>query len=152
VRHIDLIVIHCSATRASIDIGAADIREWHMSPPRNWKDIGYHYVIRRSGQIEAGRAEEEVGAHAKGNNMHSIGICLVGGLDDAGDVMEGHDTFTNEQWGSLKLLVQGLRHKYPGVDVQGHRDLSPDVNHDGVITPDEWVKACPCFNAAEVLV
>jgi N-acetylmuramoyl-L-alanine amidase len=72
-RKIDLLVVHCSATVATADIGAAVIRDWHKQ--RGFKDIGYHYVIRRDGKIERGRPEQQVGAHVQGFNAHSIGIC-----------------------------------------------------------------------------
>ena len=77
------IVIHCAATKPSMDIGAAEIRKWHTDPPRNWDDIGYHYVVRRSGTIEkpmleVGRYLEIPGAHVANHNHESIGICLVG--------------------------------------------------------------------------
>ena len=150
MRHIDLIVVHCSATRSSAFIGASDIREWHIK--RGWRDIGYHFVVRRDGIVENGRAENDIGAHTKGHNRHSIGICLVGGLDDEGNIVEGFDNaFTHAQKRSLLTLVTNLRQKYPGADVQGHRDLSPDIDGDGIIEEWEWVKACPCFNASEIL-
>lgn len=150
MRHIDLIVVHCSATRRSADIGVAEIDKWHKA--RGWSGIGYHYVIRRNGLLEHGRPEEKVGAHVYGQNKHSIGICLVGGLDDEGDVQEGFETtFTPEQKTSLLALLAALRAKYPGADIQGHRDLSPDVNGDGIIEKWEWTKNCPCFNVADIL-
>ena len=39
-------------------------------------------MIGRSGEIESGRALDKVGAHVKGDNKFSIGICYVGGVDD----------------------------------------------------------------------
>jgi N-acetylmuramoyl-L-alanine amidase len=78
----DLLVVHCAATKASMDIGAKEIRRWHKD--RGWDDIGYHYVIRRNGDVEIGRPENAVGAHVAGKNSTSVGICLVGGIDDAG--------------------------------------------------------------------
>lgn len=150
MRHIDLIVVHCSATRSSADIGAREINQWHKD--RGWSGIGYHYVIRRAGVIESGRAEAKIGAHAYGHNRHSIGICLIGGLNDEGDEVEGFErAFTRAQRSSLITLVTNLRQTYPGADVQGHRDLSPDVDGDGIIERHEWLKSCPCFNAGEVL-
>ena len=73
------IVIHCAATKPSMDIGAAEIRKWHTDPPRNWDDIGYHYVVRRSGTIEkpmleVGRYLEIPGAHVANHNHESIVI------------------------------------------------------------------------------
>lgn len=143
------IVIHCSATKPSQDIGAAEIREWHLS--KGWSDIGYHFVIRRSGQVELGRPLEDVGAHVAGHNSDSVGICLVGGLDSAGRAVDEAD-FTEEQLESATMLVNTLRLIYPGVEVLGHRDLSPDTNKDGKIDRWEWVKTCPGLEAKEVFV
>lgn len=150
MRHINLIVIHCSATKKSMNIGASEIDQWHKD--RGWSGIGYHYVIKKDGTIESGRAEEKIGAHAYGYNKHSIGICLIGGLDDGGITLEGFDNaFTHEQKISLYNLVVNLRQKYPGVDVQGHRDLSPDIDGDGIIEKWEWTKNCPCFNVEDII-
>jgi N-acetylmuramoyl-L-alanine amidase len=127
------IVIHCSATRAVQDVGAADIRKWHKA--QGWADIGYHYVIRRNGKLERGRAENLVGSHVKGHNATSIGICLVGGLNDK--TWKPENNYTPAQWTTLKKLISDLLKKYPKAKVLGHRDF-PKVN-----------KACPCFNARE---
>jgi N-acetylmuramoyl-L-alanine amidase len=70
-----------------------------------------------------------------GVNQRSIGICLV-----------GTDRFTPAQWTALKQLVATLKAQFPGCDVLGHRDLSPDLNHDGKIEPSEFVKTCPGFD------
>jgi N-acetyl-anhydromuramyl-L-alanine amidase AmpD len=140
------IVIHCSATRPTSLIGAKEIREWHLA--RGWADIGYHFVIRRDGLIDLGRDLQEIGAHVAGHNAQSIGICLVGGLDMDGNPVEGYDNYTAQQQGSLELLLKLLRRIYPHAGIFGHRDLSPDRNNDGKITRDEWLKACPCFDAS----
>lgn len=138
------IVIHCTATKASLDIGAAEVGTWHRA--RGWHSIGYTYVIRRDGQIERGRPEEKIPAHTKGHNKNSIGIALVGGLDDEG---KSQDNFTAEQYDALKYLVGYLRYLHPTVQsVVGHRDLSPDVDGDGVVEQHEWVKDCPCFEVS----
>lgn len=143
MRKINKIIIHCSATKADQDINAAIIRSWHKAAPRKWSDIGYHFVIKRDGTIEAGRPLERSGAHCKGHNSNSIGICLVGGLNGAGGP---ENNFTDTQFNSLKLLVDGLCFKFGITEVKGHRDYSPDKNKDGKITKDEWVKVCPCFD------
>ena len=131
MRTIDRIVIHCADTPPTMDIGSDEIRQWHIKE-RGWKDIGYHYVIRRNGIVEKGRdldhdgdVDEEVGAHVAGFNSHSIGICLVGGKPKA--------NFTVEQWDSLKKLVKGLSFTYKQVEVVGHCDLDPH-------------KTCPQFD------
>lgn len=76
MRQIDSIIIHCSASPDYMDIGAETIRKWHKD--RGWSDIGYHYVVRRNGEIEKGRSDERIGAHARGANSRSIGVCWIG--------------------------------------------------------------------------
>lgn len=136
-----LIVIHCAATKPDQDIGADEIDAMHKA--RGWKGIGYQYVIRRGGLIETGRPIDDVGAHAKGVNKISVGVCLVGGIDDNGDP---DNNFEPQQMRSLQYIVNFLGVMYPGVEVVGHRDLSPDLDGDGVIEEWEWMKACPCFD------
>lgn len=145
MRQINLIVVHCSATPEGRDVTAADINKMHIA--RGFKKIGYHYVIRLDGTVETGRKENEVGAHAKGYNANSIGVCYVGGL--ASDGKTPKDTRTAAQKSALKKLLHTLKQRYPNARIVGHRDLSPDLNHDGKIEPNEWVKACPCFDAQE---
>ena len=145
---IDAIVIHCSATREGQDVRAADIDKWHKE--RGFKMIGYNYVIDLDGTIEEGRPLTMDGAHCntagvsgKPYNKHSIGICIVGGLDRNGNPK---DTRTPAQKVSTAKLVNKLTLEYPIVEVIGHRDASPDKNKDGKITQNEWIKMCPCFD------
>jgi N-acetylmuramoyl-L-alanine amidase len=132
------IAIHCSATRPAMDIGAREIRQWHMQPRNKGglgaKDIGYHFVIRRNGLVEKGRAVDVAGAHVAGFNATSVGVCLVGGVNQA-DFRKAENNFTPAQWVSLRALVAGLVQRYPRAKVRGHRDF-PDV-----------AKACPSFDA-----
>lgn len=129
----DYIVIHCSATRPSQNIGAADIDRWHRG--QGWACIGYHYVIRRNGVVEDGREADVIGAHVAGHNTNSVAICMAGGVSEK-DVSVPEDNFTKPQLKSLKGLVLKLQEKYPTARIQGHRDFS------GVH------KACPSFNVA----
>ena len=147
---IDAIVIHCSATRAGQDVRAADIDKWHKE--RGFACIGYNYVIDLDGAVEVGRPLTMDGAHCNTNgvsgrpyNKHSIGICYVGGLDAFGNPA---DTRTDAQKIAMEKLVHELIGKYPIKEVIGHRDASPDKNGDGKITPNEWIKMCPCFDVA----
>lgn len=78
MRKIKEIIIHCSATKEGRNFTVADIDRWHRE--RGMRCIGYHFVIYRDGSIHVGRAIEEVGAHCKGHNSISIGICYIGGL------------------------------------------------------------------------
>ena len=75
MRKINKIIVHCSATKEGQDISAATIDQWHKK--RGWRGIGYHYVVSLNGNIEYGRGVEEVGAHVRLHNRHSIGILLV---------------------------------------------------------------------------
>lgn len=134
---IDFIAIHCSATPAGRDIGAADIRRWHRE--RGWRDIGYHYVIRLDGTVEEGRPDDMPGAHEPKINRSSIAICLVGGSPEPGTPAHrkglGENTYTPAQWKALEALVRKLHAKHPRATVLGHRDV-PGV-----------AKACPSFDA-----
>lgn len=128
MRTINEIIVHCSATKEGEDFGVEDIRRWHVDG-NGWKDVGYHFVVRLDGQVELGRPLEQIGAHVKGRNEHSIGICYVGGLDGEGQPC---DTRTNEQDESLEILIALLSRVFPGVKLYGHNDFSS--------------KACPCFD------
>ena len=136
------IVVHASATGPTSDIGVDEIRDWHVNK-NGWSDIGYHAVIRRSGQIEYGRHFDEPGAHVKGQNYQSVGVCMVGGVD-ANNKPENN--FTAPQFASLKILLAMLRRSYPNAAILGHRDLSPDLDGDGIVEKHEWLKDCPCFD------
>jgi N-acetyl-anhydromuramyl-L-alanine amidase AmpD len=128
MRTITLIVIHCSAVRPDQTSSAAQIDSWHRK--RGWKfGIGYHYVIRRNGEIEPGRPEWMVGAHCVNHNSHSIGVCYEGGLDIRG---QPADTRTEAQKASLRRLLEDLHQRYPHALIVGHHDLAPHRN-------------CPCI-------
>ena len=141
MRTINLIVIHCSATCEDRPFTEHDLKTAHRL--RGMDGIGYHFYIRRNGDIKSTRPLEKAGAHARGYNAHSIGICYEGGLDAHG---LAKDTRTPWQRHSLRVLVRVLLSDYPGAKVVGHRDLSPDLNGDGEIEPMEWTKQCPCFD------
>jgi len=128
------LVVHCAATKPSQDIGVAEIRQWHTDPApagRGWSDVGYHYVIRRDGSVEQGRHDALVGAHVEGHNLTSVGICLVGGIDERGAPAAN---YTEAQWRSLHGLLVSLRSRFPTAEICGHRDF-PGVT-----------KACPSFD------
>lgn len=118
-RSINLIIVHCSATREGIDYTVDDIREWHLK--RKFSDIGYHYVIYRDGTIHNGRNVDIIGAHCTGHNSHSVGICYIGGLDKNG---KPKDTRTDAQKSSILQLLKTLRGMYPNAAIHGHRDFS----------------------------
>ena len=148
---IDAIVVHCSATRAGQDIGKSEINRMHVE--RGFNCIGYNYVVRIDGTVETGRSLQIDGAHCSSKgfsgvsyNKHSIGICYVGGLDKSG---KAADTRTDAQKNALRELIAKLVKEYPDIkEILGHRDTSPDLDGDGIVEPNEWIKICPCFDAA----
>ena len=132
IREVKYLVVHCSATKEDQDFGAEDIRGWHQA--KGWLDIGYHYVIKRDGSIERGRPDTQPGAHARGFNHLSLGICLIGGVDSNGNP---EDNYSPEQMQSLDILLTQYEIWHPEATILGHRDL-PSV-----------AKACPCFDVQE---
>lgn len=166
-RTINAIVIHCAATPNGKDLKAIDIDAMHKlrgfkrdsQAVRNFnpnlKSVGYHFVIEVDGTIATARGIEEIGAHVQGSNAHSIGICMI-----------GIDKFTEAQWMALRSCLITLAGTISGhttithagcinayremdISIKGHRDYSPDLNGNGVIERNEWIKECPCFSVAE---
>ena len=114
MRFINLIVVHCSATRCDRCYTEHDLTTDHLR--RGFSGAGYHFYIRKNGDIKSLHPLSLPGAHVRGWNAGSIGVCYEGGLDEC-----------------------------------GRPALSPDLNHNGEIEPEEWVKQCPCFDAATIL-
>ena len=129
MRKITDIVVHASATPKGQYFDIHDIRKWHLA--RNFNDVGYHYVVLLDGTIQIGRQLEVQGAHVKGYNRNSIGICYIGG----GVPTKWEDTRTNAQKVALVYLIGKLKRTFRDARVFGHRDYA------GV------KKACPCFDA-----
>ena len=130
-RKINLIVVHCAATPPSMDIGVRVIDQWHRE--NGWNGCGYHFVVRRNGLVESGRDLTLKGIHAKGHNSNSIGLCLIGGVDN---YHQPDNNFTKNQMDTLKFMLAKLTEQYKGIAVLGHKDLY------GV------TKECPCFDVA----
>ena len=128
MRKISLIIIHCSAVRPDQMSSAAQIDSRHRDRGFHL-GIGYHYVVRRNGEIEPGRPEWLIGAHCLHHNSHSIGVCYEGGLDIRG---QPADTRTPEQKAALRWLLTMLHKAYPRALIVGHHDLNP-------------AKDCPCI-------
>ena len=127
MRKITEIIIHCSATTEGKDFTVEDIDRWHRQ--RGFSGVGYHFVIYRSGSIHAGRPTCQIGAHCKGHNTISIGICYIGGLSPDG---KPKDTRTAAQKASLHALVEQLQEEFPLATVHGHNEFA--------------AKVCPCFD------
>jgi len=133
VRAITGIVIHCSASKDGIAKSREDLVREHQA--RGFRTIGYHWIVEPDGALVAGRPEAQVGAHVEGHNADTIGVCMI-----------GTKAFTSKAWATLATVVKNLRRTYPGAKVLGHRDYSPDLNHNGKIEPGEWIKLCPNFD------
>ena len=119
------IVIHYSATPVESDFSAADIDKMHRA--RGFNEIGYHKYIRKSGLVEKGRDLDqpgrfEQGAHSKGENGASIGICYEGGVYRS-NPNKGMDTRTPEQIDAMISVIDDLLDRYPNAKVVGHRDM-----------------------------
>ncbi|AWB77265.1 TPA: N-acetylmuramoyl-L-alanine amidase [Stenotrophomonas maltophilia] len=133
---VQFIVVHCAATRPSMDVGVAEIRRWHLQ--RGFFDIGYHFVIRRDGTVEKGRNLDVPGAHVEGYNGRSVGVCMVGGVSEH-DVNVPENNFTPAQFDALRKLLGELRRDhFPHAQIVGHHDLNKG-------------KACPSFDVKDWL-
>ena len=132
MRDLNRIILHCSATKEGQDFSAATIRGWHVNG-RGWRDIGYHWVIRLDGSIEVGRPLHEKGAHTKGHNKDSVGVCYIGGLDEDS---KPKDTMNPEQEKAWRMIVLSLRTLYGNhITIHGHNEFAN--------------KACPSFTVKE---
>jgi N-acetylmuramoyl-L-alanine amidase len=134
MRTINEIIVHCSYTKPNMDVGADWIRNIHVNE-KGFADIGYHFIIRRDGSYERGRRIERIGAHCKGHNRNTIGICMIGGMsyDNKPD-----NNFTTKQFKELKQTIYFLKEFFPDIKkVSGHRDYAN--------------KDCPCFDVHELI-
>ena len=131
MREINKIIIHCSATREEENFEVAEIRKWHLA--RGFNDIGYHFYIDLYGEIHKGRDIDKIGAHCKGHNRNSIGICYCGGVEADGKTPK--DTRNTEQRRSLVAVLRTLKAMYPNAVIHSHNDFAN--------------KACPSFNATK---
>lgn len=125
MRPIKKIILHCSATPAGVEITREQIDRWHKK--RGFVEIGYHYLLHLDGTIEVGRDLDLVGAHCKGQNPRSIGVCYIGGLRDG----QAADTMTSLQEIAWINLVHSLRTLFGPLTIHGHNEFAD--------------KACPCF-------
>ena len=153
MRDINKIILHCSATREGRDYSVATIRKWHTD--KGWRDIGYHYVIQLDGTINTGRPVEMTGAHVRGHNKDSIGICYIGGVEakrDPRGKWVAKDTRTEALAISIEKLILELMDKYPNATLHGHNEFSNkacpsfdvQVEYDYIINPtDEEVSERP---------
>ena len=120
-QNISLLVVHCSDTEDRLDLSAIDIHKMHLQ--FGWDGIGYHKIIKRCGKIENGRPEYWIGAHVKGKNNISLGVCLI-----------GRNKFTKKQFLSLEKVLKKWKNLYPNAKIIGHRDTQ------------DTQKTCPNFD------
>ncbi len=129
MRKINEIILHCSATEKGEEFDVSDIRRWHVH--RGWSDVGYHYIILLDGAVQVGRPLERQGAHVKGRNRNSIGICYIGGLKDG----KPFDTMNESQEKSFRILYDKLKDIFPEATLHGHNEFAN--------------KACPSFKVKD---
>lgn len=140
MRKIERIFIHCTAgsQKQKIDDLRAEFKR------KGWRNPGYHYVIMPDGTVRQLLGEEKVSNGVQGYNQTSINVAYIGGIDAKGKAV---DNRTDEQKKGLRTLLKELRGRYPKAQIMGHRDISPDTNHNGIVDPWERIKECPCFDA-----
>lgn len=132
MRIINKIIVHCSATREGDDIPVETIKDWHVNG-RGWSDIGYHFYIDINGDIQKGRDISKIGAHCRGNNRNSIGVCYCGGVESDGRTPK--DTRNEKQKEALLCVLRTLKAMYPEAVIHSHKDFAN--------------KACPSFDATK---
>ena len=129
--NVHYIILHCTATRCTTHYRPEDLIRDHEA--RGFSAAGYHFLVRKNGNICQFRRTDEKGAHCNGHNWNSIGIAYEGGLNQEG---QPDDTMTQSQLYSMRLLIRNISYDFPNIVVRGHRDFNPD-------------KACPCFDAKQ---
>lgn len=141
MRTITRIFIHCTASSQATTSVASLLAEFKR---KGWSKPGYHYVVFPSGVTKQLLSESQVANGVKGYNQHSIHVAYVGGVDGR---LRPIDNRTGAQKATLLRILRGLRKSYPNAQILGHRDISPDTNHNGKVDPWERIKDCPCFDA-----
>lgn len=118
------ILHHAEASKCT----AEDIHHWHKQ--NGWSGAGYHFLVRKDGSIYRLRPEWAVGAHAKGSNSDSIGICFEGSYMT--------ETMPQEQINAGRELLGYLKGKYGFSKVQAHRDVC-QTNCPGINFPFDQI-------------
>jgi len=105
------------------------VRDYHIS--KGWENIGYHYVIEKSGKVTQGRPDLYHGAHTIGYNHNSIGVALDGNFDST--------LPSKEQVVALTLLLKNLQTKYTvqTTDIVPHRKFANKTCY-GKLLSDTW--------------
>ena len=126
-KNIKFLVVHCSDSEDGKTLTALDLHKMHLN--FGWDGIGYHKIINRSGKIENGRPEYWVGAHVKGKNNISLGVCLI-----------GRHKFTIKQFISLEKVLRKWKFLYPNAKVVGHRDTGNTDKTCPNFDVETWIK------------
>ena len=142
MRKIKRIFVHCTASSQSWTL--ADLRMEFKH--KGWKNPGYHYVVDKDGVVHNMLHVSRVSNGVKGYNSTSINVAYIGGIDSNGKAI---DNRTTKQKIALRAILSELKEKFPNAEIMGHRDISPDTNHNGIVDSWERIKECPCFNARE---
>src|SRR5574344_1489471 len=140
MRNIKYIFVHCTASQQTATIQQI-LKEFTQ---RGWRIPGYHYIVDPKGMLTQLVAEDRISNGVKGYNAESINVAYIGGIDSKKKAI---DNRTPEQKKTLLNILTRLKKKYPNAIIMGHRDISPDKNHNGIVDPWERIKECPCFDA-----
>ena len=141
MRTITRIFVHCTASSQATTTVETLLAEFKQ---KGWSKTGYHYVVFPNGVTKQLLSESQVANGVKGYNAHSIHVAYVGGIDGK---LRAVDNRTEAQRETLLRVLRALRKAYPNAQILGHRDISPDNNHNGKVDPRERIKECPCFDA-----
>lgn len=127
------IVVCGSGTQPHVDVGVSELTKWREGTVKRYL-CPFHYVIRRSGEVEHGRQLTMRGHIHKGFNAVSIGICLIGGLNPD-DWSKCGDFYEDVQKSSLRALIADLLKRYPGVNVVAQDELGTRFGSTKRINP-----------------
>jgi N-acetylmuramoyl-L-alanine amidase len=142
-RKIKYIVVHCTAGWQNESIEDL-IKGFRL---QGWKNNGYHIVVDATGASHYITPVDKIANGVAGHNSESIHISYMGGIAKVKGKIVAVDNRTDAQKITLVSVLKQLKKLHPTAIILGHRDLSPDLNKNGVIEPNEWVKQCPCFYA-----
>jgi N-acetyl-anhydromuramyl-L-alanine amidase AmpD len=141
-REITEVVVHHTDTYEDQDIDYDDVYKWHTA--RNFKDVGYHFLILRNGDLQVARPISQTGAHClKGHNRYSIGLAFVGGIVGSGKKrgsQRNSSTFRPEQWETFKAFMRAFYSVHPGGQAWGHADIDPERRSDPNFDVQRYVK------------
>jgi len=140
MRNIKYIFVHCTASQQTATVQQI-LKEFTQ---RGWRIPGYHYIVDPKGMLTQLVTEDRASNGVKGFNAESINVAYIGGIDSKKGTI---DNRTPEQKKTLLNILTRLKQKYPNAIIMGHRDISPDKNHNGIVDPWERIKECPCFDA-----